>query len=287
MVYDGRESAINGGHNYGVHVRVDHGNGYETTYAHLDKRIVNVGNTVVSGQVIGFADNTGNSSGSHLHLTLKKDGVIVDPMPFLFDLFGRERGKTYIDLLPYMKGVVGKPYMIKNANGASERYEVQLDETDKRGWTWYITKNSQWEKWGCSGEFIRLYQDTSPEPLNGKPVYYKVIDGFGDAGGRWCPRFMEVGQRYEEAKPHFVKFFNKADGLDANSPYTGYATNRTLLQSWDGTTIKIGNVPTQDGGEWHIFDLNYGRIGWESVWGSASISADEAGTWHNTREVVA
>ncbi len=79
---------------YGNSVRLRHRDGYETTYAHLFQVYVRVGDTVQAGQVIGVADSTGNSSGDHLHLTLKKDGAtaagltsfprdILDPTPFL------------------------------------------------------------------------------------------------------------------------------------------------------------------------------------------------------------
>lgn len=84
------------GHNYGRYIRVQHVGGYETTYAHLDTINVVVGQPVTGGQQIALADSTGNSSGSHLHLTLKHEdayegGVkyigyphnIVDPTPFL------------------------------------------------------------------------------------------------------------------------------------------------------------------------------------------------------------
>jgi len=81
-------------HPYGIHVRVQHRNGYRTVYAHLARALVRQGEVVAVGQVIGKADSTGNSSGPHLHLTLKRDGTtqrretnypkdIIDPTPFM------------------------------------------------------------------------------------------------------------------------------------------------------------------------------------------------------------
>lgn len=81
-------------HAYGIHVRIKHRDGYETILAHLQEAHVNPGDRVKAGQRIGLADNTGNSFGSHLHLTLKKAGAtragltnfpndIIDPTPFL------------------------------------------------------------------------------------------------------------------------------------------------------------------------------------------------------------
>jgi hypothetical protein len=81
-------------HPYGMHIRIQSKAGttsFETVYAHLTQILVQVGQQVSAGDVIGLADNTGNSSGSHLHLTLKITGKstpgypagIVDPLPYL------------------------------------------------------------------------------------------------------------------------------------------------------------------------------------------------------------
>jgi predicted flap endonuclease-1-like 5' DNA nuclease len=79
---------------YGNQIRVQHVEGYLTIYAHLAEVVVTRGQVVKAGQLIGLADNTGHSAGSHLHLTLKKQGAteagattyphdIIDPTPFL------------------------------------------------------------------------------------------------------------------------------------------------------------------------------------------------------------
>ena len=59
-------------HNYGIHVRVDHADGWQTIYGHMQQTTVQVGQPVKAGDQLGLADNTGNSFGSHLHLTLKR-----------------------------------------------------------------------------------------------------------------------------------------------------------------------------------------------------------------------
>ncbi len=82
------------GHPYGLHVRIKHefgGKVYHTIYGHLSEILVEKGQQVTAGELIGLADNTGNSFGSHLHLTLKINGEqtagypagIVDPWPYL------------------------------------------------------------------------------------------------------------------------------------------------------------------------------------------------------------
>ena len=79
---------------YGNQVRVRHDGGYESIYAHLMQATVSVGQPVKAGQLIGLADNTGNSFGAHLHFTVKKQGAsqacetdfpwdIIDPTPYL------------------------------------------------------------------------------------------------------------------------------------------------------------------------------------------------------------
>ena len=64
---------------YGYYVKIDHGNGIQTTYAHLDSIAVVVGQRVSNGQQIGRVGNTGNSQGPHLHFEVYKNGVRVNP----------------------------------------------------------------------------------------------------------------------------------------------------------------------------------------------------------------
>lgn len=71
---------------YGNYVIIDHGNDHQTLYAHLNKRRVEVGDTVTSGQIIGNMGNTGRvfgPTGIHLHFELKVDGWKVDPKKYL------------------------------------------------------------------------------------------------------------------------------------------------------------------------------------------------------------
>lgn len=72
-----------GNASYGNCVRIDHGNGYSTLYAHLDKVYVNLGDFVTEGQEIGYMGNTGNSYGGHLHFEVRKDNVRIDPTSYL------------------------------------------------------------------------------------------------------------------------------------------------------------------------------------------------------------
>jgi LysM repeat protein len=64
---------------YGNLVVIDHGNGYETLYAHLSQIYVSCGSGVYRGGVIGAAGDTGRSYGSHLHFEVRLNGGFVNP----------------------------------------------------------------------------------------------------------------------------------------------------------------------------------------------------------------
>lgn len=69
---------------YGTNVYIDGGNGYVTHYAHMSSISVNVGESVVAGRtVIGYSGNSGRSTGPHLHFEVIRNGVLINPLPFL------------------------------------------------------------------------------------------------------------------------------------------------------------------------------------------------------------
>ena len=71
----------NGG--YGNYVLIDHGNGYSSAYAHMQKYLVHKGDRIKRGQLIGLIGNTGRSTGSHLHYEIMLNGMAVNPYKFL------------------------------------------------------------------------------------------------------------------------------------------------------------------------------------------------------------
>ncbi|RKY01206.1 hypothetical protein DRP77_10165 [Candidatus Poribacteria bacterium] len=68
---------------YGRLVVIDHGNGYETRYAHLSSILVRKGQRVRTGQPIGRVGNTGVTTGVHLHFEVRRGGKPVNPLSFL------------------------------------------------------------------------------------------------------------------------------------------------------------------------------------------------------------
>jgi murein DD-endopeptidase MepM/ murein hydrolase activator NlpD len=68
---------------YGNLVVIDHGNGWQSVYAHLSQWNVECGMSVFQGNLIGLAGNTGNSSGAHLHFELRYRGSYVNPWTVL------------------------------------------------------------------------------------------------------------------------------------------------------------------------------------------------------------
>ena len=70
---------------YGNLVKVDHGNGVETWYAHTSKMYVSVGQKISAGDIIAAVGSTGNSTGPHLHLEIRINGQHVNPQNYLYN----------------------------------------------------------------------------------------------------------------------------------------------------------------------------------------------------------
>ncbi len=74
----------NGGYfSYGRYIEIEHDDGTVTMYAHLSERLVEVGDQVAKGQVIGKSGNTGNSSGPHLHVEVIVNGTRQNPCDYM------------------------------------------------------------------------------------------------------------------------------------------------------------------------------------------------------------
>ena len=69
---------------YGRHIRIDHGFGYVSLYAHLSKYNVRRGQKVKRGDIIGYVGNTGRSVGPHLHYEIFKNNKKINPLNFYY-----------------------------------------------------------------------------------------------------------------------------------------------------------------------------------------------------------
>lgn len=104
---------------YGLRVYINHANGMQTRYAHLNAIYVSTGDFVERGQIIGEIGNTGTSTGPHLHFEVRVNGKAVDPEPF-------------INAISDDNGTSGRP--LPDASGTNDAVEVEVpDETAAEG----------------------------------------------------------------------------------------------------------------------------------------------------------
>ncbi len=81
---------------YGRHIRIDHGYGYVSLYAHLYKYNVRPHQKVKRGDLIGFVGSTGRSEAPHLHYEIFKDDERINPINFYY---GNLSAEEFADLL--------------------------------------------------------------------------------------------------------------------------------------------------------------------------------------------
>ena len=68
---------------YGTYVLLDHGDGMRTLYAHLGRTLVLEGRYVQAGEAVGRVGLTGRTTGPHVHFEVRRDGVRLNPLPYL------------------------------------------------------------------------------------------------------------------------------------------------------------------------------------------------------------
>jgi murein DD-endopeptidase MepM/ murein hydrolase activator NlpD len=278
---------------YGVHVRINHPGGYQTIYGHLEKAVFAVEQPVRAGEVIGFADSTGNvwpaptpenpHAGSHLHLTLKDFNRptdypfnIIDPTPFLRQLPEypadavpappppAPSGRPTFDLLAYLCGD-GRLYEV-GGTGGQERFQTQ-----REGHRFFITKNANWEELWADSDYIWRGFDTSPD---NKRYYLQWEDG--REGARWANRRMQVGETFT-GFGHNVQFYLKRD-CSRSALNSGRATNQTTLvahhdaMTWNNITIRDVIELKGIGQERYFFARGFGLVGWAAPWGQSGVA---------------
>lgn len=90
--------ADNSAKGYGNHVRIDHGYGYVTLYAHMSKILVRIGQDVKRGDIIGLVGNTGKSVGPHCHYEVRKNGDPLNPVNFYFNDLSPEQYEIMVNM---------------------------------------------------------------------------------------------------------------------------------------------------------------------------------------------
>ena len=75
--------ATRAGGPYGYQIIVDHGAGLRTVYGHLSQLLVESGEPVARGELIGRVGSTGLSTGPHLHFEVRQDGELRNPLTYL------------------------------------------------------------------------------------------------------------------------------------------------------------------------------------------------------------
>lgn len=83
---------------FGNHITIDHGYGYESLYAHMQKYTVRRGQTVKRGDIIGYVGNTGKSTAPHLHYEVHKDGRKINPAYYFHNDLSPEEFDRMLEL---------------------------------------------------------------------------------------------------------------------------------------------------------------------------------------------
>ena len=251
---------------YGRHIIIDHQNGYTTLLAHMqeDPPVV-LGQTVVTGQLVGYSGNTGISFGPHEHLTLKKEGYVhpgwedkpgyIDPASFLMHLYNPVSPPVdpppgtgpIIDLVGYLMPSSQRPRLYEvetKVSGRSIGQQRHQSHRDGMGNEFYHTKggdgpdhSAEWEQFRLSGDMIQRYTDTSM----GSQMYYTLTtQGAGLPFVNWLKRYMRAGEVFI-SRPA-VTAYMKANCAVASGPtnttdYLKFVKVHPTLECYNGIVV--------------------------------------------------
>jgi hypothetical protein len=232
------------GHNYGIHVRIMHQDGYKTIYGHLQKAFVRTGQIVEAGTILGLADNTGNSYGSHLHLTLKRTGVkvggwpynIIDPTPFLLPLLGwREPAGPFAEGWLIADSVYEKGQLAQvNAGGATLYVDRDNQVLIPAGTIVIIVASQgQFKRVKVPQASVGLDHKSGPKPAPEPPPVVATVDGWA-----W-KRFLTVIGKQAVVGSHGINLRTKPDRRASNIGLVKASSTVSVLGRSEGLYLPI------------------------------------------------
>ena len=190
-----------GNASYGNCVKIDHGNGYTTLYAHLATVSVKLGDVVKQGQVLGKMGNTGRSFGAHLHFELRLNNYRIDPTPYLeADLPISKDNKIHVTYKAYAgkwypevtdcnntnadgyAGIQGKNMSALMAKPTKGSLEYRVHCLNK-GWLPWVTDYSDYA--GIRGHAIDAVQ-MRLVGVDGYEIQYRVSPSASKGWYSWC-----------------------------------------------------------------------------------------------------
>lgn len=201
------QKGAKGNASYGNCVKLDHGHGYSTLYAHLATVTVKYGEKVAKGQVIGTMGNTGNSYGIHLHFEVRLDNKHIDPTPYLeTDLPLPKDGKMHVEYKVYTNkwlpevvdcndkdtngyaGIDGKKMtaLIAKPTKGTLEYRVHLQGG---GWLPFVRNDE--DHAGVRGKAIDAVQ-MRLVGVEGYEVQYRVSPTANKGWYGWCTGFKDA-----------------------------------------------------------------------------------------------
>ena len=240
---------------YGLHVRIRHeapGVVYHTVYAHLSDIFVQPGQKVTAGERIGLADNSGNSFGAHLHLTLKVDGQktpgypagIVDPWPYLKEIAQEASSPAFPSGTLIVNTTQGLNLRARADTGAEILAVLPAGEP----LAVLTPEETAQQRVGKEGEWLRV--KTASEVIG------FVAAWFVEFPGQSFPPSDLVVYPYE--------FVNLRAGPGTNFPINGSANfddPLTVLGDGNLSRTKLGKMD-----EWLQVEMETGQKGFVAAW---------------------
>lgn len=253
-------------------------------YGHLASMLVQEGQAVRRGDVLGTIGGAEFGLADHLHFDISHSGILQsnpthwpgDNLPAVRahylppKAFLESQGKVdagveppptpAIDMLPYLRGD-GRLYEVRNAAGGQERCQSQ----NGPGTIFYQTKNSNWEQLDFDDAYI--YRDVDTSPGGGR--YYRLLED-GRPGSRWIPRHWRPGETYTRSRR--VQFYRLSDCVAVPENSGDVTDTMRFVARYASYTFRTGitlpdvvRLEWVNGGEVYLYARGVGLCGWERL----------------------